>query len=80
MRTVIYRLGLRRTLERLQRFVVDSNHRHAKFAARLLSYTKHRSEICAEMVEVRVSLLCSIRYADPHRPLWRSFIMPIQTD
>ncbi|PSR74380.1 hypothetical protein PHLCEN_2v9888 [Hermanssonia centrifuga] len=54
----------KRTLERLQRFVVDSNHRHAKFAARLLSYTKHRSEICAEMVETIVE---ELHNADPDR-------------
>ena len=42
----------KRTLERLRRFVMDSNHRHAKFAARVLACTTGRDELCAGVVEV----------------------------
>lgn len=42
----------RRTLERLQNFALASDHRHAKFAARLLASVKNRETICAGVVDV----------------------------
>ncbi|KAJ3482805.1 hypothetical protein NLI96_g6741 [Meripilus lineatus] len=41
----------KRTFDRLMRYVVDSNHRHAKFAIRLLMSWKNHEEICDEVVE-----------------------------
>ncbi|KAI0064905.1 cohesin-associated protein Pds5 [Artomyces pyxidatus] len=40
----------KRTAERVMRFVLDSNHRHAKFSARLLAKSKNSDETCAEVV------------------------------
>lgn len=34
------------------RFVMDSNHRHAKFAARLLISSKNQKQVCEGLVEV----------------------------
>ncbi|KAH7926273.1 hypothetical protein BV22DRAFT_1128351 [Leucogyrophana mollusca] len=41
----------KRTSERVMRFVLDSNPRHAKFAARFLACSKDREELCTEVVE-----------------------------
>ncbi|CAL1708691.1 unnamed protein product [Somion occarium] len=41
----------KKTTERLMRFVMGSNHRHAKFSARLLALSKNHEEVCAEVVE-----------------------------
>ncbi|TFK49359.1 hypothetical protein OE88DRAFT_1646400 [Heliocybe sulcata] len=40
----------KRTTERLMRFVHQSNPRHAKFAARLLTCSKNSSELCSEVI------------------------------
>src|ERR1700736_959973 len=45
----------RRTMERIMRYVLDSNPRHAKFAARLLAFSKNREKTCNEVIEVIVS-------------------------
>jgi sister-chromatid-cohesion protein PDS5 len=37
------------------RYVLDSNPRHAKFAARLLAFSKNREKACTEVIEVIVS-------------------------
>lgn len=37
------------------RYVLGSNPRHAKFAARLLALSKNREEHCAEVIEVTIS-------------------------
>jgi sister-chromatid-cohesion protein PDS5 len=42
----------RRTTERVMHYVLDSNPRHGKFAARLLAFCKNREETCAQVVEV----------------------------
>lgn len=39
------------------RYVMSANHRHAKFAARLLVFTKNHDEVCPDVVEVRSTLL-----------------------
>ncbi|KZP25702.1 ARM repeat-containing protein [Athelia psychrophila] len=41
----------KRTLDRVMRYVLDTNARHAKFAARLFAFSKNRDELCAEVVE-----------------------------
>ncbi|KAF7975521.1 hypothetical protein HWV62_9337 [Athelia sp. TMB] len=41
----------KRTLDRVMRYVLDTNARHAKFSARLLAFSKDRDELCAEVVE-----------------------------
>ncbi|KZT28070.1 hypothetical protein NEOLEDRAFT_1130032 [Neolentinus lepideus HHB14362 ss-1] len=41
----------KRTTERLMRFVRQSNHRQAKFAARLLACSKNATELCGEVVD-----------------------------
>lgn len=42
----------RRTLERVMRYVLGSNARVAKFAARILVASKEHDDLCAEAVEV----------------------------
>ena len=44
--------GDRRTLDRLRRFVMDSDHRHAKFAARVLACTANCDDVCATIIQV----------------------------
>ncbi|KAI0790526.1 armadillo-type protein [Abortiporus biennis] len=41
----------KRTIERVRRYVMEENLRHAKFAARILAFTKNREELCNEVVE-----------------------------
>ncbi|KAI0698060.1 armadillo-type protein [Cerioporus squamosus] len=41
----------KRTVERVLRFAMESNTRHAKFAARLLSCMKNAEELCEQVVE-----------------------------
>ncbi|KAG9013484.1 hypothetical protein FRB94_002559 [Tulasnella sp. JGI-2019a] len=41
----------RRTIERLTKIVLGSNPGHAKFAARVLAYSKSRTDLCASIVE-----------------------------
>lgn len=36
------------------RFVQSSNHRHAKFSARLLAYSKEKQVLCEQAVDVRM--------------------------
>lgn len=47
-------VGDRRSIERLMRYVRSTNHRHAKYAARVLCFVKDKEELCAEIVEVRL--------------------------
>jgi hypothetical protein len=42
----------RRTTERVKQYALNSNFRHAKFAARLLAFFKDRKETCVQVVEV----------------------------
>jgi sister chromatid cohesion protein PDS5 len=42
-------------MERIMRYVLDSNPRNAKFAARLLAFSKNREEHCTEVIEVNIS-------------------------
>lgn len=42
----------RRTTERVMRYVSEANPRHAKYAARLLAFSKKREELCTTVVEV----------------------------
>lgn len=42
----------RRTTERVMRFVLEANHRHAKFSARLLAKSRNSEDICADIVDV----------------------------
>ncbi|KAI8986667.1 armadillo-type protein [Trametes punicea] len=41
----------KRTVERVMRFVMESNARHAKFAARLIACMRNSEELCGEVVE-----------------------------
>ncbi|KAI0634818.1 armadillo-type protein [Trametes polyzona] len=41
----------KRTVERVMRFVMESNPRHAKFAARLIACMKNPEELCSQVVE-----------------------------
>ncbi|KAI0371302.1 hypothetical protein BV20DRAFT_1120710 [Pilatotrama ljubarskyi] len=41
----------KRTVERIMRFVMDSNPRHAKFAARLIACMRNSEELCIQVVE-----------------------------
>ncbi|TFK86665.1 hypothetical protein K466DRAFT_492369 [Polyporus arcularius HHB13444] len=41
----------KRTVERVVRFAMESNTRHAKFAARLLACLKNAEEVCEQVVE-----------------------------
>ncbi|EKM56477.1 uncharacterized protein PHACADRAFT_207705 [Phanerochaete carnosa HHB-10118-sp] len=41
----------KRTLERLQHFVMDANHQHAKFAARILTCVPGKDEICSAILD-----------------------------
>ncbi|GBE89081.1 armadillo-type protein [Sparassis latifolia] len=52
----------KRTMERVMRFVMESNHRHAKFAARLLAYSKNSEGLCEQVVE---SIADGLQDADP---------------
>ncbi|EGO03586.1 hypothetical protein SERLA73DRAFT_46084 [Serpula lacrymans var. lacrymans S7.3] len=52
----------RRTTERIMRFVLESNPRHAKYAARLLALSKDRDALCTEVVE---SIADNLSEADP---------------
>jgi len=42
----------RRTSERVMRYVLDSNRRHAKFSARLLAKSRNSEEVCTGVVNV----------------------------
>ena len=42
----------RKSIDRIMRYVMSGNHRHSKFAARLLVFMKNHDEVCAEVVEV----------------------------
>ena len=46
------------------RYVLDSNPRHAKFAARLLAFSKNREERCSEVVEVGIGCIEQMTHAD----------------
>ena len=46
----------RRTHERIMRYVMDSNYRHAKFAARLLALSKDSESVCTDVIEVTLLL------------------------
>ena len=59
----------KRTLDRLRRFVMDSNPRHAKFAARVMACTTSRDDLCSVVVEV-----------NPHRALLHLFLMLFSGD
>jgi hypothetical protein len=37
------------------RYVLDSNPRHAKFAARLLAFSQNREQHCSEVIEVGIT-------------------------
>ncbi|KAH9849574.1 armadillo-type protein [Lenzites betulinus] len=41
----------KRTVERVMRFVMDANPRHAKFAARLIAFSRNAEELCEQVVE-----------------------------
>ncbi|KAF8869879.1 armadillo-type protein, partial [Infundibulicybe gibba] len=56
----------KRTNERVARIVLQSNHRHAKFAARILAFSKHRQEACGKAVE---SIAENIASSDPETSL-----------
>lgn len=42
----------RRTLERVERFALDSNHRHAKYSARLLAMSKNKEDFGLDIINV----------------------------
>jgi sister-chromatid-cohesion protein PDS5 len=42
----------RRTNERVERFALDSNHRHAKYSARLLAISKNKDELGLDIINV----------------------------
>ena len=44
----------RRTVDRVMRFALEANFRHAKFAARLITCMKNADKLCADIVEVSV--------------------------
>ncbi|OBZ77502.1 Sister chromatid cohesion protein pds5 [Grifola frondosa] len=52
----------KRTTERVMRFVMDSNYRHAKFAARILACSKNAEDLCGEVVD---SIAEELPEADP---------------
>jgi len=37
------------------RYVLDSNPRHAKFAARILAFSQNREQYCSAVIEVSVT-------------------------
>ncbi|KAJ8473024.1 hypothetical protein ONZ45_g16446 [Pleurotus djamor] len=45
----------KRTIERVSRYALGDNRRHAKFAARLLAFTKDKDSTCATVIESVVS-------------------------
>ena len=49
----------RKSIDRIMRYVMSGNHRHSKFAARLLVFMKNHDEACAEVVEVCLDSLVS---------------------
>src|SRR5947209_17525608 len=53
----------RRTLERVMRYVLGSNARVAKFAARILVASKDHEDLCAEAVEVSLSVFVWIAHS-----------------
>lgn len=42
----------RRTNERVERFALDSNHRHAKYSARLLAMSKNKDDLGLDIINV----------------------------
>ncbi|KAI0646530.1 armadillo-type protein [Trametes meyenii] len=54
----------KRTVERVMRFVMDSNARHAKFAARLIACMRNADDLCEEVVE---SIADSLTDVDPEK-------------
>ncbi|KAI0777199.1 hypothetical protein BD413DRAFT_514292 [Trametes elegans] len=52
----------KRTVERVMRFVMESNPRHAKFAARLIVYMRNSEELCNQVVE---SIADALEGVDP---------------
>jgi hypothetical protein len=42
----------RKILESVTKLALQSNRRHAKFAARILAFSANREEACTEVVEV----------------------------
>lgn len=42
----------RRTYERVERFALDSNHRHAKYSARLLAMSKNKEDFGLDIIKV----------------------------
>ncbi len=47
----------RRTNERVERFALDSNHRHAKYSARLLAMSKNKDDLGLDIINVFVLLV-----------------------
>ncbi|KAI0075977.1 ARM repeat-containing protein [Panus rudis PR-1116 ss-1] len=52
----------KKTIERLARYAQESDYRHAKFAVRVLTYTKNSQELCTEIVDI---IADSLPEADP---------------
>lgn len=44
------------------RYVFESNHRHAKFSARLLTKSRNSESLCASVVEVNTNWFLSFRF------------------
>jgi hypothetical protein len=42
----------RRTIERVERFALDSNHQHAKYSARLLAMSKNKKDLGLDIINV----------------------------
>ena len=49
-------LMTRRTNERVRRFALDSNHRHAKYSARLLAMSTNKTDLGLDIINVSVLL------------------------
>ncbi|KAI0305166.1 hypothetical protein B0F90DRAFT_1808987 [Multifurca ochricompacta] len=53
-------LGDKRTTERLMRFSLDSNHRNAKYSARLLAVSKDGEKFCTDIINTISEDLCNV--------------------
>jgi sister chromatid cohesion protein PDS5 len=50
----------RRTNERVERFALDSNHRHAKYSARLLAMSKDKDDLGLDIINVCFCLVSPV--------------------
>lgn len=50
----------RRTNERVERFALDSNHRHAKYSSRLLAMSKNKDDLGLAIINVRFCLVSPV--------------------